>query len=62
RRPDFGIAVGVGAAIPSGDGDLFLDIRYLHSFNKINVNYFDDGDLRNRGQNITVGYLWPLSR
>ncbi len=62
QRPDIGLTVGLGVGIPAGDGELFLDIRYLHGFNKINVNTFDDGDLRNRGQNISVGYSLPLGR
>lgn len=62
RRPDVGLTVGVGVGIPAGEGDLFLDIRYLHGFNKINVNSFDDGDLSNRGQNISIGYALPIGR
>lgn len=62
NRTDLGITLGGGIGTSIRDGDLFLEIRYLHGLQTINVTAFDDGDLQNRGININVGYIFEIGR
>lgn len=62
HRADLGLIVGGGIRIPAGYGNLMLDLRYNIGLYAINENYLLNGNLKNRGINISVGYGLPIRR
>lgn len=61
NRPDLGLTLGAGIGIPIREGDLFLDARYLLGL-VIMANDLDNGDLKNRGINCSLGYIFKIGR
>ena len=66
NRLDLSLVIGGGVSYKVGIGDIFLNINYSHGF--LNMANGDELDLykgvtiKNRGVNITCGYLIPLSK
>ncbi|MBN2521913.1 MAG: PorT family protein [Bacteroidales bacterium] len=66
KRFDLGLVLGGGISYKAGKGDFFLNINYNHGL--INMVDGDEYDvykgvtIKNRGVNVTCGYLIPLSR
>ena len=59
RRTEFSLAIGAGVNIPTGPGNVVIDLRYLLGLSNLN----DEGDgasVKNRGIGLAVGYLIPL--
>lgn len=66
NRLDVSLVIGGGVSYKVGIGDIFLNINYSHGF--LNMANGDEEDLykgvsiKNRGVNITCGYLVSLSK
>ena len=62
HREDLGMIIGAGIGLPAGPGNFIVDIRYLWGLYNINESYLDDGNLRNQGINVSLGYAFLLGR
>ncbi|MEO1261413.1 MAG: porin family protein [Bacteroidota bacterium] len=60
NRFEIGASVGAGAGIPAGNGQVFLDVRYLLGLTNL-ADTDDDITVRNSGLNLSVGYMANLN-
>ncbi len=61
KRFEIGGTVGAGLSVNAGAGQLFVDARYTHGFNKLYDIPVVDIKLRNHSFGVNIGYMVPLN-
>lgn len=60
RRFEIGIALGIGANLPLGSGNLFGEARFSTGITDLNDNNLSDSSTNNIGLGLSIGYLYSL--